>query len=164
MYSLYTSFFYASETQNFFCYSFNNTMKIQSVQNYQYNYKFTGASVPHYHLNNSENGNKEDKPQKPMPEWARKGALATLLFFAFKNDPAVQNLMLSDETKREEKYKTEFLQDSYLLDSKYNSSPAMYHLNRLVDVDNINIKPEPFGSALNVRIIQYIIYINPMCV
>ena len=115
-------------------------MKIQSVQNYQYNYQFSGASAPHYHINHPKNSDNEEKTQKPMPEWARKGALATLLFFAFKNDPAVQNLMLSDETKREEKYKTEFLQDSYLLDSKYNSSPAMYHLNRLVDVDNISIK------------------------
>lgn len=113
-------------------------MRIQAVQNYQHN-NFTGATVPHYQINHGKSNDKEPTPHKPMPEWARKGALATLLFFAFKNDPAVINFMTPEETKREEKFKTEFLEDVYELRNKYDNSAAMYHLNRLIDVDNLNI-------------------------
>jgi hypothetical protein len=119
-------------------------MKIQPIQNHLYNPKFTGATTPHYHINNDLNDNNEnsDKPSesKSFPEWGRKGALALLVFFAIKNDPYVQNLMVSKDEQREQKARTEYFESVRKLGNNENTAPAMYHLNRFADVDNIEIQ------------------------
>ena len=128
-------------------------MKIQSVHNYQYNHKFTGATVPHYHIKNTQNNDNEPSENKPLPEWARKGMLALLVFFAVKNDPAVQNLMTSDVSQREIKSRNEYFEDVRKLGSTDKMYPAVYHLNRLADVDNIEIQSkgrETYNLKLNL--------------
>lgn len=133
-------------------------MKIQAIQNYQYNnFKFTGATVPHYQINRSQNNNDNNNNKGQIPEWARKGVLAVLVFFAFKNDPAVQNLMKSADTEREEKTRTEFFEDVSKLSEKENLAPATYHLNRFADVDNIGIKSkgrENYNLEINLDSIK----------
>ena len=126
-------------------------MKIQAIQNYKYN-NFTGATVPHYRINHSYNTENEQDPHNSIPEWVRKGMLAILVIFAVKNDPAVQNLTKSQDETREEKIRTEFLEQVKNLGKGNELAPAMYHLNRLVDVDNIGISPKGRESyTLNIN-------------
>ncbi len=116
-------------------------MKIQRIQNFTYNTHFNGAATPNYHINDISGNNSENKtPDNQIPEWARKGMLALLIFFAVKNDPSVQNLMKPESIKREEKARTEYFEDVHKLGNENKIYPAVYHLNRLADVDNIGIK------------------------
>ena len=117
-------------------------MKIQAIRNYTYNNncQFSSAKAPHYTINKAPDNQQKEPENKPLPEWARKGMLAALLFFAFKNDPYVQNLMKPESIEREEKARQEYFEDAAKLTEREELVPATYHLNRLADVDNIKIQ------------------------
>lgn len=116
-------------------------MKIHSIQNYSYTKpSFTGATVPHYHINRNNNDNNNKKSGGEFPEWARKGALAILVILAVKNDPAVHNFFKSADEELSEKTRNEFFEDVARLGKNDELYPATYHLNRFADVDNAEIK------------------------
>lgn len=116
-------------------FGFNINMRIQKINNYSYSYKplvFSGKKV--------NNEQKSDENNKPLPEWARKSMLFTLVFFAFKNDPVVHRLMASDELSQEEKDKIEFVQDFQNVRKDKGMSPAFYQLNQLNTLEQPKVK------------------------
>ena len=117
-------------------------MKIQSINsinNYnQIRFRAKNTTQPKTSKNNDSDSNQREN--KPLPEWARKSMLAKLIFFAFKNDPAVQNYLHPYEPTQEEVDKTEFVHDYGKLIKDKGVSTAFYHLNQLTDIEQPKVK------------------------
>lgn len=117
-------------------------MKIQSINsinNYnQIRFRAKNTTQPKTSKNNDFDSNQQGN--KPLPEWARKSMLATLIFFAFKNDPAVQNYLHPYEPTQEELDKTEFVHDYGKLIKEKDVNSAFYHLNQLTDIEQPKVK------------------------
>lgn len=117
-------------------------MKIQSINsinNYnQIRFRAKNTTQPKTSKNNDSDSNQREN--KPLPEWARKSMLATLIFFTFKNDPAVQNYLHPYEPTQEELDKTEFVHDYGKLIKDKGVSTAFYHLNQLTDIEQPKVK------------------------
>ena len=117
-------------------------MKIQSINsinNYnQIRFRAKNTTQPKTSKNNDFDSNQQEN--KPLPEWARKSMLATLIFFAFKNDPAVQNYLHPYEPTQEELDKTEFVHDYGKLIKEKDVNSAFYHLNQLTDIEQPKVK------------------------
>ena len=108
------------------------------IKTYQNNLYFKNSSTispPNNNINNDRN----EQPQKPFPEWARKSMLFTAIFFALKNDPTVQRLFSSNELTQEERDKIEFVNSVQKMRKEKDVSSSFYHLNRLIDIDNPKI-------------------------
>jgi len=85
-------------------------------------------------LDNKTNSN------KPLPEWARKSMLGVLIFFAFKNDPNVQNLLHPYEPSQEDLDKIEFFDNIQTIRKDKGKSSAFYQINNLSDIEVPKIK------------------------
>lgn len=115
-------------------------MKIQTI-NYVSSYnqiKFGAKNNTKQRITKNKDSNQNDN--KPLPEWARKSMLAALVFFAVKNDPAVQNYLHPYEPTQEELDKTEFVHDYGKLIKDKGVSTAFYHLNQLTDIEQPKVK------------------------
>lgn len=115
-------------------------MKIQTI-NYVSSYnqiKFGAKNNTKQRITKNKDYNQNDN--KPLPEWARKSMLAALVFFAVKNDPAVQNYLHPYEPTQEELDKTEFVHDYGKLIKDKGVSTAFYHLNQLTDIEQPKVK------------------------
>lgn len=122
-------------------------MTIQPINYIQYSNKinFHGLkqkelSFPKNYISPEDNGNQNNDSKKPLPEWARKGMLFTVVFFAFKNDPYVQNLFRSSEISQEQKDRTEFFESVQKMRKEKGKSASFYHLNKLFDIEHPKIK------------------------
>lgn len=115
-------------------------MKIQTI-NYVNSYnqiKFGAKNKTKQRI--TENKDSKQSDNKPLPEWSRKLMLFTMVFFAFKNDPAVQNYLHPYEPTQEELDKTEFVHDYGKLIKDKGVSTAFYHLNQLTDIEQPKVK------------------------
>ena len=127
-------------------------MKIYNIQNPIYNTQATfkgssnKATKPEIDNSDFDKFEQEEKPfnkpqkKKPLPEWARKSILFTLVFLAFKNDPYVQNLIHPYEPTQEEIDKDKFVHDYGNLIKEKGISTAFYQLDRLNDIEEPKIK------------------------
>lgn len=122
-------------------------MKILPINTVGYNYNKNlnfKSSIPvnqnsYDSFDNGENDNNSNQ-RKPLPEWARKAMIFTVVFFAFKNDPTVQNLLYSNEPSEDEKTRNEFFEDVQKMRKEEGKSSSFYHLNRLYDIEQPEIK------------------------
>ena len=89
------------------------------------NFRSSASMTPPCSDNNQENEN------KPLPEWARKTMLATLVLITLKNEPVVQNFFRSNELSKEELGRTEFVHSFQNVRKDKGVSSAFYQLNRL---------------------------------
>ena len=98
---------------------------------YSNNVNFRGSAsiTPPRNDNNKENEN------KPLPEWARKTMLATVVLMTLKNEPVVQNFFRSNELSKEELDRTEFVHSFQNVRKDKGVSSAFYQLNKLYDID-----------------------------
>lgn len=116
-------------------------MKIQSINSIssynQIKFRAKNNSTKPEYTNNKDSERRENKP---LPEWARKSMLFTLIFFAFKNDPTVQNYLHPYEPTQEELDKTEFVHDYGKLIKEKGISSAFYQLDKLVQIENPKVK------------------------
>lgn len=126
---------------------FKKDMKIDAIKNYKtYNANFkSNTTIPpednqRYHVQLDNDNRNDNEPKKPMPDWLRKTILGGLVLWAVQSQPIVQEFLKSDELKQAEKDKNEYFESTIKYDKKSEPSPAMYHLNRLADVDNPKIK------------------------
>lgn len=125
-------------------------MKILPINTAGYNYNKNlnfKSSIPvnqnsYDSFDNGENDNNDNNSnqRKPLPEWARKAMIFTVVFFAFKNDPTVQNLLYSNEPSEDEKTRNEFFEDVQKMRKEDGKSSSFYHLNRLYDIEQPEIK------------------------
>lgn len=122
-------------------------MRIQSINRTQYNknniYFKNSSSINSSasgKLGNYDNGNNEGNNRKPLPEWARKTMLFTLVFFTLKNEPLVQDFFSSNTLSEEELDRDEFFEDVQKMRKETGKSAAFYHLNSLYDLEQPKIK------------------------
>lgn len=133
-------------------------MKVQSIYNnsllktdlYQNQISFRGVNPPKHNLandfdrfdynNENDNNNDENSNPKPLPEWARKAMLFTVVFFTIKNEPVVQNLFNSDKLTKEELDRTEFFENVDKIRKDKGKSASFYQVNRLYDIERPKIK------------------------
>ena len=119
-------------------------MRILPVAQYnnKINFKSSISTNPNISLgtNNNEENNNNRPQNKPLPEWARKAMLFTLLFVTFKNEPVVQNFFHSDTRSEKEIDRDEFFEDVEKIRKDKEKSPAFYHLNRLYDIEQPQIE------------------------
>ena len=117
-------------------------MRILPVQyNNKINFK---SSIPANHdmrriPDDTDNKNNEQQP-KPLPEWARKAMLFTVIAITLKNEPVVQNLFHQDKQSEKDIARDEFFEDVQKIRKEKETSPAFYHLNRLYDIERPKIK------------------------
>lgn len=120
-------------------------MKILPLNNIKY-YSNNVSFKSKYHQDDNiedefiSNQDKEPKKEKPIPNWARKLMLASLIFFTFKNDPFVQNLFADNEISQEEMDRTEFFKDVQKMIKDNGISSSFYQLNMLADIETPKIK------------------------
>lgn len=117
-------------------------MKVQSINSISsYNQiKFRANNNIKPEVSNDNASDSKNRENKPLPEWARKSMLAALVFFAVKNDPAVQNYLYPYEPTQEELDKTEFVHDYGKLIKDKGVSSAFYHLSQLTDIEQPKVK------------------------
>lgn len=129
-------------------------MKIYNIQTPIYNTKttFKGSSAamntkPDIDDSDFDKFEQEEKPSqnnprqnKPLPEWARKSILFSLVFLAFKNDPSVQDLIHPYEPTQEEIDKDKFVHDYGNLIKEKGVSTAFYQLDRLNEFEQPKVK------------------------
>ncbi len=127
--------------QNLVCCILINTMRIYSLPNYNINSKLAfRASNPN---NNSQipEHRKIDNVNKPLPDWARKTMLFTLLFFAFKNSPTVQNIINPYEPTQEDIDRSEYYKDTRkMIKGSGSVSSAFYQLDWLNTIEQPKVK------------------------
>lgn len=125
-------------------------MKILPINTVGYNYNKNlnfKSSIPvnqnsydSFDNGGNDNNDNNSNQRKPLPEWARKAMIFTVVFFAFKNDPTVQNLLYSNEPSEDEKTRNEFFEDVQKMRKEDGKSSSFYHLNRLYDIEQPEIK------------------------
>ncbi len=127
-------------------------MKISSVKSFNYhntaaNYKPTfcstatmGSPKGGYEKDEFESQSPKPSGKDEIPDWLRKTILGTLVFFTFKNDPAVQDLFPPAELSQEEKDRIEYFEDIQNMRKEKGKSTAFFHLNRLNDIEQPRIK------------------------
>lgn len=116
-------------------------MKVQSINSINtYNQIKFRAKNNSSKPESSNNKDSERSENKPLPERARKSMLFTLIFFAFKNDPAVQKYIHPYEPTQEELDKTEFVQDYGKLIKEKGVSTAFYQLDKLMQIEDPKVK------------------------
>lgn len=116
-------------------------MRISSIQNFRYN---TPRNNIRFEASNaasmdSSGGNNEDNRPKPLPNWARKAMLGTLVVITLKNDSVVQSWFKSEPTQ-EELDKIEYYDDIQKVRKEKGVSTAFYHLNKLNDIEQPKVK------------------------
>lgn len=119
-------------------------MQISPIQNYNFkNINFRGSAPINANWRESyepeQNNNKE---QKGMPEWFRKGALFGLITLAIVNDPATKEYFKPEDVKQQEKILNEYFEDV----TKMGYTVPAHHLNMLADVDKPVIKSQHSGN------------------
>ncbi len=126
-------------------------MKICSVQNFN-NYRqfFTSSVSVNPRISGKYDNDDEDDLRQRVErakknEWLRKGSLGALILWVVGSDPVVQNLFKSQETKDRERAVVEYFEDVQKYNDEKVKSGALYHLNRLADVD----KPEITKDSIN---------------
>lgn len=129
--------------------------KIATIPNYSNKIVFRGSDYQRSSysgdVNGSENNNSDDnniKKSKPLPEWARKGMLFTLVFFTLKNEPFVQNIFDSHMLTEEELDRDEFFEDVQSIRKENEKSPAFFHLNSLYDIEQPKIEALGYNHYL----------------
>lgn len=121
-------------------------MRILNIQNVRYD---TNGNIHNNYINfkssknkehvDSSNIDKRNNSQKPLPEWARKAMLGTLVLIALKNEPVVQNWFKPDPTQ-EELDKIEYYEDIQKIRKEKGVSSAFYHVGRLNEIEAPKIK------------------------
>lgn len=86
------------------------------------------------------NDNNKEYENKPLPEWARKTMLATVVLMTLKNEPVVQNIFRSNDLSQEKLDRIEFYHDVQKVRKDKGVSTAFYHLNKLGDIEQPKIK------------------------
>ncbi len=117
-------------------------MRIYSLANYNLNNKIAfKASNPNKTNRTSEN-KRDENQNKPLPDWARRAMLFTVLFFAFKNDPTVQRIINPYEPTQEDIDRTEFYEDTrkMIKKGKGEISSAFYQLDWLTTIEEPKVK------------------------
>lgn len=127
--------------QNVLCCILIKTMRIYSLPNYNINSKIAfRATNPNSKKQFNDKKKDQNSNNKPLPEWARKAMLFSVVFLAFKNDPTVQNFLHPYEPTQEDIDKTEFLHDYGKLIKEKGVSTAFYQLSRLDDIEQPKVK------------------------
>lgn len=114
-------------------------MRITRINNNNFNYKYKPVVFRGEKEENSQT-NKPDESRKPIPDWARRTMLLSLVFFTVKNDPVVQRLFSSNELTQEEKEQIEFFRDLQNVRKEKGVSNAFYQLNQFYDLERPKIK------------------------
>lgn len=123
-------------------------MRIQSVQTFTPKINFKSAATINtnintnynYNINNDNNSlNNGNNNSGCIPSWLRKGVIAALTVMVLEDDPTIKNLMKPYEQIMEDETKTEYFEKVHEFGDSTNLYPAVYHLNRIVDVDNAKI-------------------------
>lgn len=116
-------------------------MRIYSLPNYNINNKIAFRASNPYANNKPEENKRNENPNKPLPDWARRAMLFSLLFFAFKNDPNVQNLINPYEPTQEDLDRKEYYEDTRkMIKGRGEKSSAFYQLNWLTTIEEPKVK------------------------
>lgn len=112
-------------------------MRIARINNYNYKPVMFRAEK---RQDLPQNKQPDKNRQKPLPDWARRTMLFSLIFLAFKNDPGVQRLLSSDELTQEEKDQIAFCQDFQNVRKEKGVSNAFYQLNQFYNLESPKVK------------------------
>ena len=112
-------------------------MRIARINNYNYKPVMFRAEK---RQDLPQNNQPDENQQKPLPDWARRTMLFSLIFLAFKNDPGVQRLLSSDELTQEEKDQIAFYHDFQNVRKEKGVSNAFYQLNQFYDLESPKVK------------------------
>lgn len=119
-------------------------MRIQPINSTQYSknniYFKSSTSINSSASGRFDNDHNDDNNRKPLPEWARKTMLFTVIFFTLKNEPVVQNFFNSNTVTEEDPDRDEFFEDVQKIRKENGKSAAFYHLNSLYDFEQPKIK------------------------
>ncbi len=119
-------------------------MKISTISNFN-KLNFSGSTSVNYSnmykYNHNYNDNREPdrrkdfKPSPPVVEWTRRAILGTCVLFCINNELIRHDVFVPEDEKLQKKAKIEYFEDV----SKLENKGAIYHLNRLGDIDNPHI-------------------------
>ena len=127
--------------QNVLCCILIKNMRIYSLPNYKTNNRIAFRASNHNSNSQFPERRRDDNVNKPLPDWARKTMLFTLLFFTLKNSPTVQKLINPYEPTQEDLDRKEYYEDTRKMIKGHGEvSSAFYQLDWLNTVEDPKVK------------------------